>query len=109
MSPYELSYPITTVNWNGKFVTRCSEETYLPTCRILKELGIGRLMLTGYVTMEESDFDMFEETKRLGGLLNSMGMRPAQHHGLSATYAPLDKPQDEVIEKLIQAIHYTAN
>ncbi len=39
---YSLSYPITTVNWNGERVTRMPDETFLPVCRILKELGVDR-------------------------------------------------------------------
>ncbi len=109
MEHYNLSYPINTVSWDGKVVTRCSDECFLPTCRTLKQLGVNELMVTGYVTVEEADFDMMEETKRLGGLLDSMGMRPAQHHGLSAMYAPQGESQDRVIEKLIRSIHYTAN
>ncbi len=105
----KLSYPINTVNWNGTYVTRLEPESYLPVCRILKEVEIDELMISGYVTIEEGDFDMTEETKRLGGLLDSMGMRPAQHHGLSATYAPIGKPQEPVVEKLIRSLHYTAN
>ncbi len=106
---YSLSYPITTVNWNGERVTRMPDETFLPVCRILKELGVDRLMITGYVTVEEADFDMMAETARLGALLDSMGMRPAQHHGLSATYAPRGKDQSPVVERLIRAVRYTAN
>lgn len=106
---YQLSYPVTTVGWNGKLIERESDEAWLPTCRILKELGINHLMLTGYVTLEDAAFDMMEETKRLGGVLDSMGMRPAQHHGLSATYAPIEKPQEPVVERLIRSVQYTAN
>jgi len=106
---YPLSYQVTTVNWNGKYVTKLPDETYVPVFRILKSLGVNEVMLSGYVTVEEADFDMSEETLRLGGLLNGMGMSPAQHHGLSALYAPLDRPQEPVVERLVRSVRYTAN
>lgn len=106
---YDLSYQVATVNWNGRYVTRLPEESYLPTFRMLKALSIREVMITGYVTVEEADFDMDEETKRLGGLLDSMDMKPAQHHGLSAMFAPSGESQDAVIEKLVRSVRYTAN
>ena len=109
MNPYNLSYQITTVNWDGQLVRRLPDEAFLPNMLAIKNAGVNELMLSGYVTVEEADFDMAEETKRMGAFLDSYGMRPAQHHGLSAVYAPLDRSQEPVIEKLIQGIQWTAN
>jgi len=105
----ELSYQVNTVQWNGKVVSRLPEESYLPLFKILKSLDIREVMLSGYVTLEEADFDMNEETVRMGNLLDSMGMRPAQHHGLSAVYTPIGTSQEPVIERLIRSVRYTAN
>lgn len=106
---HELSYQVNTVRWDGKFVSRLPEESYLPQFRLLKSLGIREVMLSGYVTLEEADFDMDAETLRMGDLLDSMGMRPAQHHGLASVYAPLGASQEPVIERLIRSVRYTAN
>lgn len=106
---YNLSYQVGTVNWDGKYVQKIDDGMFLPTFKTLKSVGINEVMLSGYVTVEEAAFDMDEETKRIGGLLDSMGMRPAQHHGLSAMFAAEGKSQDSTIEKLIKSVRYTAN
>lgn len=109
ITEYPLSYPIETVKWDGQFVRRMPDENFVPSLKILKSLGIPEVMVTGYVTVEVADFDMMEETRRLGGILDSMGMRPAQHHGLSAMYTSPGTSQDAVIEKLVRSVQYTAN
>lgn len=109
MKHYALSYPVLTVNFDGKYVRRIPADIYLKTLQVLKSVGIYEVMLAGYVTVEEADFDMDTETKRLGELLNSLGMKPAQHHGLSAIYAPLENPQEPVVEQLVREVQYTAN
>lgn len=106
---YPLSYQVTTVSFNGKYVTRLPDEAFVPVLRILKSVGVSEVMLSGYVTVEDADFDMDAETKRIGDLLGGMGMSPAHHHGLSALYAPLDRPQEPVIRNLIRSVRYTAN
>lgn len=97
------------MNFDGQVIRKIPQESYLKTLNILKSLEINEVMLSGYVTIEEAAFDMEEETKYLGALLDSIGMRPAQHHGLAATYAPIENSQEPVIERLIQEIQYTAN
>jgi len=109
MKPYALSYQIDTVHWDGKFVQRLEPETYMPMAREIKDAGVNELMISGYVTVEEAAFDMEEETKALGARLDAIGMRPAQHHGLSALYAPLANDQTPVIERLIRSVRLTAN
>lgn len=109
MKKYPLSYQVNTVYFDGKRVRKLPEETYENTLSILKSLGITEVMLSGYVMVEEADFDMDDETKRVGNLLDSLEMKPAQHHGLAAVYAPLENSQDPVIEKLIREVQYTAN
>ena len=108
-APYRLSYPVDTVHWNGTCVERLPQERFEPKIRLLKSLGVDALMLTGYVTVEPADFDVDEETKRLGGFLDSLGMCAAQHHGLCATYAPPHESQDEVVERLVRCARWTAN
>lgn len=109
MDHYQLSYSLTTVNWNGKFVEKLSPEIYMPQVYALKELGIRHLMLTGYVTVEEANFDMTEETLRLGEVIHSLDMHPCQHHGLTPLYAPIGNDQGPVQERLVQSLQYTAN
>ena len=109
MKKYPLSYQVNTVYFDGKQVRKLPEETYENTLSILKSLGITEVMLSGYVMVEEADFDMDDETKRVGNLLDSLEMKPAQHHGLAAVYAPLENSQDPVIEKLIREVQYIAN
>ncbi len=106
---YDLSYMVDTVTWNGKCVERLPAERYEPRIRLLKSLGVNALMLTGYVTVEPADFDVDEETKRVGGLLRSLGMCAAQHHGLCATFAPPGESQDEVVERIVRCARWTAN
>ena len=106
---YRLSYPVSTVEWNGQHVSRLAPEAYEPEIRLLKSLGVDALMLTGYVTVEPADFDVDEETKRLGGFLESLGMCAAQHHGLCATYARPGQSQDEVVERMVRCARWTAN
>lgn len=109
MKNYPLSYPVQTVNFDGNFVRKLPEEKYIKTLQTLKSLGVNEVMISGYVTVEEADFDMDEATKRLGALLDSFGMRPAQHHGLAAMFAPDGESQEQTIEKLTRSIQYTAN
>ena len=106
---YELSYPVDTVNWNGTCVECLPPERYEPQIRLLKSLGVEALMLSGYVTIEPAGFDVDEETKRLGGFLDSLGMCAAQHHGLCATFAPSESSQDEVVERIVRCARWTAN
>ena len=100
---------VDTVKWNGKCVERLPPEHYEPKIRLLKSLGLDALMLTGYVTVEPTDFDVDEETKRMGDLLRSLGMCAAQHHGLCATFAPPGESQDEVVERIVRCARWTAN
>ena len=66
MKKYPLSYQVNTVYFDGKRVRKLPEETYGNTLSILKSLGITEVMLSGYVMVEEADFDMDEETKHVG-------------------------------------------
>lgn len=109
MKNYPLSYPVKTVNFDGTLIRKLPKEMYLERLEVLKSLEIDEIMLSGYVMVEKADFDMGEETKRVGTLLDSLGMRPAQHHGLAAVYAPLEFSQEPVVDNLIQEIRYTAN
>ena len=109
MKHYPLSYSVHTVNWDGQLIHKLPEEEYMELFRLLKSLSVDQVMLSGYVTLEKADFDMDEETKRIGGVLDSLGMRPAQHHGLAASYASPADPQEPVVELLFRCIRYTAN
>ena len=106
---YRLSYPVDTVCWTDGFIRPLPPEQYEPKIRAIKAAGVDALMLTGYVTVEPAAFDVDEETKRLGGFLDSLGMCAAQHHGLCATWAPAGESQDEVVENIVKCARWTAN
>lgn len=106
---YRLSYQVGTVSWNGTVITRLRDEDYLPTMKILKSLGVDEVMLSGYVDIEPADFDMSEETKRVGDLLRGLGMKAAQHHGLSPMFSPVGTSQKDVVEILKRQVKYTAD
>ena len=109
MKHYPLSYSVNTVNFDGQLIRRIPEEEYTEMFRLLKSLSVDQVMISGYVTIENADFDMDEETKHIGALLDSLGMRPAQHHGLAASYASPGDSQEPVIERLCRCVRYTAN
>ncbi|MGI5869377.1 MAG: sugar phosphate isomerase/epimerase family protein [Kiritimatiellia bacterium] len=106
---FDLAYPVWTVRWTGTVVTRAPEAPFRRNLQILHELGIRSVMTTGYVTIEEPDFDYDEETRRIGDMLEGLGMHSAQHHGLCAICAPNPADDDAVIEKLVDSCRYTAN
>lgn len=106
---YRLSYQVGTVSWNGTVITRLPEEDYLPVLKILKSLGIDEVMISGYGDHEPSAFDMMEETKHVGDILRSMGMKAAQHHGLCSMYAPIGTSQEPAIRMLKRQVDYAVN
>jgi sugar phosphate isomerase/epimerase len=106
---YRLSYPIETVYWNGSVIFRVSEEKYFQKLNLLKSLGITEVMISGYGDHEPAEFDMMEETKRIGCLFRSMGMKAAQHHGLCPMYAPIGTSQDSAVEMLKRQVDYAVN
>ena len=97
---YELSYPVATVDWDGKRIRALPEAAIRQSLEALRRGGIGWVMLTGYHVEEPAACDLDEETARLGRELAALGMKAAQHHGLCATLAPLDGPQDEAVAHL---------
>ncbi len=106
---FDLAYPVWTVQWTGTVVTRAPKEPFLKNLQLLYDLGIRSVMTTGYVTVEEPDFDYDEETQRIGDVLEGMGMHSAQHHGLCAMCAPNPVDDDAVVDKLVRSCRYTAN
>lgn len=106
---YRLSYQVGTVSWNGTVITRLPEEDYLPVLKTLKSLGVDEVMLSGYVDIEPADFDMSAEAKRVGDLLRGLGMKAAQHHGLSPMFAQIGTSQKKVVDMLKRQVRYTAD
>lgn len=106
---FELSYPVNTVTWDGEKIRQVPEAEIIQSLDLMQACGINELMITGYHVEEEADFDMDAETKRLEAELSARGMRAAQHHGLSATCAPLGTSQQEAIDHLKRCVDYTAN
>ncbi|OQA80671.1 MAG: D-tagatose 3-epimerase [Lentisphaerae bacterium ADurb.Bin242] len=104
---YKLAYPVGSVIWNGKEITREEEKKIDHALDILQECGIDEVMLSGYTDVEPAGFDMMKEAERIGGKLRARGMKGAQHHGLAPTFAPLEGSQEAVVEKLIRAVQYT--
>lgn len=108
MNPYRLSYPVGTVNWNGKVIERVPGEKIDRTLEMLKSCGISEVMLTGYTEVEPAEFDLAAGAAEIGAKLKALGMKGAQHHGLAPSYAPLDESQEEVVAQLIRQVEYTA-
>ena len=106
---FKLSYQIGTVNWNGTLITRRDDSEVKGALDTLRNCGIDEVMLSGYTDVEKADFDMVDETKRIGDMLRAHGMRASQHHGLAAIFAEYGTSQDSVIAKLIRSVEYTAN
>ncbi len=106
---FELSYPIGTVLWDGEKIRKIPDADISRSLDLMQSCGINELMISGYHVEEESDFDMDAETRRIGAELSARGMRAAQHHGLSATCAPLGTAQEEAIEHLKRCVDFTAN
>lgn len=106
---YNLSYQVGTVDWNGKEITRLPDESFLTTLKVLKSLGITEVMISGYGDHEPSAFNVMTETKRVGDILRSMGMKAAQHHGLCSMYAPIGTSQKPAIEMLKHQVDYAVN
>ncbi len=106
---FKLSYPAWSVTWNGKTICKCPTENFIKQIEDLKSVGIDELMLTGYHCEEPADFDMDEETLRLGNLLRERGMKGAQHHSLTCFYTTPGESQEEVIRRMKKCVDYTAN
>lgn len=106
---FELAYPVMTVCWDGKIISREDEAKIDSELELLQEAGISKVMLAGYQLEEPSDFDMFEESLRIGKKLKEKGMKASQHHGLAVTFAPLGSSQSAVKEKLKKVIEISEN
>ncbi len=104
-----LSYQVNTVDWDGKTINKLSDAEISRTFDILQDCGVDMVMISGYHLEEPANFDMNAETKRIGAELAARGMKAAQHHGLSSTYAPIGSPQDEAIEHICRCVDFTAN
>lgn len=105
---FELAYPVNTVQWDGHVISRSDDAAIDAELDILQSTGISQVMLSGYQLEEPSDFDMIEEAERIGRKLTMRGMRASQHHGLSATFAPIGTSQAETAERLQLAVEITA-
>lgn len=106
---YNLSYQVGTVGFNGKKIVREPEEKTIKTLEILKSLDIDEVMLSGYLDVEKAEFDMMEESIRFGKVIESMGMKAAQHHGLAIMYAPIGESQGEAVDALKRSVDYSVN
>ena len=71
---YKLSYPIASVAWDGKKISKLPEAEISQSLELLQRCGVDEAMITGYHLEEESDFDVDAETKRLGAELARRGM-----------------------------------
>ena len=106
---FELSYQVGTVTWDGANISKLSDADITRSFDIVQENGVDMVMISGYHVEEPSTFDMDAETKRIGAELAARGMKPAQHHGLSASYARLGTSQQEAIDHMRACVDYTAN
>lgn len=106
---FKLSYQMPTVTWDGKVIRKLPDAEISGWLDLMRRCGVDEVMISGYHLEEDSDFDVDRETRRLGAELASRGMRAAQHHGLSATYAPLGTSQREAVEHICRGVDFTAN
>lgn len=106
---HDLSYQINTVEWDGKVIRNLPMDAICKTLDMFTQMDIKGVMVSGYHLDENSSFDIDKETRRLGAEIAKRGLKVAQHHGLSSTYAPFDSPQDEAIEHLKRSVDFTAN
>lgn len=106
---FRLSYQVNTVSWDGTRISKLSDAEITRAFDLFQNCGIDMVMISGYHVEEPSSFDMDMETKRIGAELAARGMRAAQHHGLSATYAPIGSSQQEAVDHMCACIDYTAN
>ena len=107
--PSRLSYQVNTVDWDGKTINKLSDAEISRNFELVQGCGVDMVMLSGYHMEEPSSFDVDAETKRIGAELAARGMKAAQHHGLSSTFAPIGSPQDEAIDHLRRCVDFTAN
>lgn len=109
MKKFTLSYPVSTVNWDGKYIRKVEEKQIDGDLDAIKKCGINELMLTGYTEEEPADFDMADESRRIGAKLQKLGMKGAQHHGLAPTFAAIGTPQEPVVRKIIRQLEFTSS
>lgn len=108
-SGWNLSYQTGSVNWDGKSISALPPEQISEGFHRLKKAGISEVMLTGYHHEEPVSFDMEAETQRIGRELASLGMKGAQHHSMSSTFAKVGESQKAVVDHLKKIVDYTAN
>ncbi len=103
-----MAYPVQTVTFDG--MIRPAEESRIRrSIEVLREAGVGAVMLSGYQLEEPASMDLDREVRRIGELLCASGLRVTQHHGLAALFASPGKSQDAVREKLFRSLDFTAN
>ena len=106
---FTLAYQLQSVSWDGEKIRRIPAADISRAFDLMQRCGINEVMLSGYQVEEEADFDMPAETRRLGAELAARGMRAAQHHSLSATFARLGTPQSEAVDRLRRCVDFTAD
>lgn len=108
MIRYQMAYPIQTVAFDG--MIRPAEESRIRrSIETLREAGVDAVMVSGYQLEEPAAVDLDRESRRIGELLRSSGLRTTQHHGLAALFASPGKSQNAVREKLFRSLDFTAN
>ena len=109
MIHYKLSYPLSTVTWDGKKISNIPISKIEKQLDILQSCGISEVMLAGYHDEEPATFDMMGESRKIGDLLRARGMKGAQHHGFASSFAPPGTSQEDVVRRLKRYVDYTAN
>ena len=106
---FRLSYPVWSVTWTGKEIAKLSGEKIVEQLDLMQKIGISELMLTGYHEEEPANFNMDEETRKVGNLLRERGMKGAQHHSLTSMWTTPGESQKEVVRRMRKCVDYTAN
>ncbi len=108
MIHYQTAYPVQTVTFDG-MIRPVEENKLRRAIEILREAGVDAVMLSGYQLEEPASVDLDRESRRIGELLCSSGLRVTQHHGLAVLFASPGKSQEAVREKLFRSLDFTAN
>lgn len=105
---FELSYPVTIMDWDGRYLRRKSITDIRRQLGTLRAAGVSWIMVSGFHYEEEADFDLLQAASELGDLFEGEGFKISSHHSLTANCAPLDESQAAVREKLALNVEFGA-
>lgn len=108
-SSLPFSFPLTTLSWDGRRITRIPDAQWRKELETLQRAGIKAVMLSGYTDVEDADFDLEKEAERIGKILKASGVMASQHHSVAACFVPDGGNDREVVQRLKRQIDITVN